>query len=126
MKYLLTLALVAFSTISHAEVPSWVPQRLATVLSVESVQIVQAKSTSDLNLAAYNESAAVVAVVVGESSKDLFVYMEPSDLGGAVLRINKETKAIEMVHSAHTVQWQHILKTLNDHGAASLIDPDAE
>ena len=85
---------------------------LAKSYFLEQVVLVEGLSTKSLDLARYKENGATLAVVVAESSQDLFIYLEPCDICALLVRAAKSTTEIETLLQNHQMSCSDLQQEL--------------
>ncbi len=86
--------------------------QLAKSFFLEQVVLVEGLSTQSLDLARFQENEATVAVVVAESSQDLFIYLEPCDICALLVRAAKSTTEIETLLQSHQISCSDLQQEL--------------
>ena len=121
MKTLFTLSLLFLSTFVHAATPAEISYHLSKALYLEEVVVIEGTATTDLNIAAYTEAGPAVAVVIGETDQAVYVYIEPSDLGAAIVRVTRNSGEVSVLRSEHTLDCDAITSILVKEGARALL-----
>lgn len=102
------IAMTLYATQSFAASDS---SLLAKTFMVQNVAIIQGDSTSDFERAAYAEEGPMVALVVAQTKDATLYYLEPSDVGAALVAVDHGVESVEIVKQAHRINCLDVRET---------------
>ena len=99
-----TQSLAASASASESEI-------LAKRFMVDQVSIIEGGSESDFANVAYSDEGPTLALLVARTSDANLYYMEPSDVGGALVSVERDSHSVEIVKQGHQIRCSDVIQT---------------
>ena len=102
----ITTALFATQSLAASE-----SEILAKRFMVDQVSIIEGGSESDFANVAYSDEGPTLALLVARTSDANLYYLEPSDVGGALVSVERDSHSVEIVKQGHQIRCSDVIQT---------------
>lgn len=96
---------------------------LATLYMTEEIQLIRGTSVASLDLAQYQDTGPLVAVIIAEDLHYFYLYLENCDVCSVLARSKKDSGATETIKQSHQLSGADLKSELMRFGIkTSVID----